>query len=114
MMSYLAVLGAVLTGVLGFIALVRPMSIARFVSILPSGKLGVSEIRATYGGFFFGLAIFALCSQEPMAYVSLGIGWLSAAVVRLLTVAFHHRSPKNIVAVVFEAIIGCLCLSMLL
>ena len=102
--------GATLTLILGLFAIVSPASVERFVSIKASGKLGVSEIRATYGGFFLGIAIFALVSNDRSAYFALGFGWLMAAIVRFFTIVFGSYSVKNMAGVVFELTIALLCL----
>ncbi|MEY4862840.1 MAG: putative rane protein, partial [Pseudomonadota bacterium] len=48
----LATLGAVVTIGLGLFGAIWPHRAAAFVGISPLGGLGVSEIRATYGGLF--------------------------------------------------------------
>lgn len=51
----LAILGAFLTTVLGVLGAVAPARVARLVGIEPLGGFGLSEVRATYGGFFIAL-----------------------------------------------------------
>lgn len=46
--------GAVTLG-LGLVGLLRPSAAAAFTGIEPKGAMGVSEIRATYGGLFAAL-----------------------------------------------------------
>jgi hypothetical protein len=75
------------------------------------GKEGVSEIRATYGGFFVGISLFVIATQNSQAFVLLGCGWFCAAVVRLVTLFFGFATPKNIGGVIFEIVIGSLCIS---
>lgn len=72
----------------------------------PRGK---SEVRATYGGLFLGLGVFALVSQEPAAFRALGFGWLGAATVRIFSIIFDKAFGKlNIGGVLLEVIIGAL------
>ncbi len=104
-------LGAVVSLALGVMAIVRPGFVGRFVSLKAVGRQGVSEIRATYGGFFAGIALFALVSQSAMVFAALGLGWLSAAIIRAITLLFGYASSKNVAAVGFEAVIAALCLA---
>lgn len=103
--------GAFISLCLGFIAIFWPSKTEEFTSIKSVGKEGNSEVRATYGGFFFGIASFALITQNPFVFLVLGIGWLSAALVRLLTCCFGFYTNKNLMGVVFEGAIGLLCTS---
>jgi len=96
---------------LGFVAIFWPSKTEEFTSIKGVGKEGNSEVRATYGGFFFGIALFALFSQNSFVFLVLGIGWLSAALVRLLTFCFGFYTNKNLMGVVFEGVVGLLCAS---
>jgi len=108
----LNLLGAAITAGLGVMGLVRPAAAAAFTSLQPRGLLGVSEIRATYGGFFLALGAFALYSQATIAFGVLGAAWIGAAVGRLVSVAVDRSyAPKNLGGVVFEAGIGFLLLT---
>jgi hypothetical protein len=79
--------GALVTTGLGVMARVRPSLAATFVSIRPEGLLGVSEIRATYGGLF-------------------------AALGRTLSVVVDRNvAAKNLGGIAFEAAIGLLLLA---
>lgn len=113
-MLILQYLGASISLLLGLMAVVSPSAVEKFVSIQAIGKLGISEIRATYGGFFLGISIFALYTQEPLVFVSLGFAWLGASFIRLGTFILGSTSRKNTGGIVFEAIIGLLCLASLL
>lgn len=107
-------IGATISMLLGLWAIFRPSKVENFVSVKGVGKEGASEVRATYGGFFAGIALFGLITQNSVAFIALGFGWLCAAIVRLLTLPFGYTTKKNIISVVFEAVIGALCISSLL
>jgi len=109
----LANLGAMASLLLGAMGVFFPAAVEKFVSIKAVGELGVAEIRATYGGFFLGLAAFALYSQDKVAFVALGLGWLGAAIVRLVTFIGGTSTKENAGGIVFELIIGGLCLASL-
>jgi len=102
-------IGATLSLILGFFAIFWPSKIETIVSIKGVGKEGKSEVRATYGGFFVGISIYSIISQNPVAFIALGCGWLCAAIVRSLTFRFGLATSKNIGGVVFEGTIGVLC-----
>lgn len=104
-------IGSAITAGLGVIGLIRPSSAAAFTSIQPVGLLGVSEIRATYGGFFLALGAYGLYAQAATVFVVLGIAWLGAAVGRLVSIAVDKsHAPKNIGGVVFESAIAAFLL----
>ncbi|MFT7186439.1 MAG: hypothetical protein ACI84K_001839 [Pseudohongiellaceae bacterium] len=101
--------GVMLTLALGVVAILFPRYIQAFVSISAIGKEGESEVRATYGGFFAGIAVYALFSQSVEVFLTIGLGWLAASAIRLLTLFKGSHSLKNIGGVAFEAAIGTLC-----
>lgn len=45
-------IGAIVTLLLGLVALMLPLKMAALVDISPIATTGLSEIRATYGGLF--------------------------------------------------------------
>ena len=103
--------GALVTAGLGAMGLLRPWAAAAFTSMQPVGLLGVSEIRATYGGFFLALGAWALYAQAPAAFLAVGLAWLGAAAGRAVSVlADRSTSPKNLGGILFEAGIGALLL----
>ena len=109
--DYAHIAGAIVTAALGLMGLVRPSAAAAFTSMSPVGKIGVSEIRATYGGFFLFLGVFALIVREPLAFQVLGWAWVGPAAGRAVSVVVDaSREAKNFGGIVFEGIIGGLLL----
>ena len=105
-------LGALVTSGLGAMALIRPSAAAAFASIRPEGLLGVSEIRATYGGLFAALGAYAILCQRPEVFAVAGVAWIGAALGRTLSVAVdRNAAPKNLGGIAFEAAIGFLLLA---
>jgi hypothetical protein len=103
--------GALATVALGLLGLARPDLAARFTSLEPVGLVGRSEVRATYGGFFFALGVAVLWSGDPLAYRLAGAAWAGAALGRLLSAWLDHsRSPQNLGGVAFEAALAALLL----
>lgn len=104
--------GALITLVLGFLALVYPNVIARFVSVEPIGLTGVAEVRATYGGFFAALGGVCLYSQSSTIFFVTGVAWFGAALGRALSVLMDRSyAPKNLAGILFEAGIGTLLIA---
>lgn len=104
-------LGAAATLGLGLLGLLRPHAAAKFTSLSPVGALGVSEIRATYGGLFVALGGLALLSQEPAAFLVAGVAWAGAAAGRLYSVFVdENRAAKNLGGVAFEGLLAILLL----
>lgn len=107
--NLLSNVGVALTLLLGLLAIGKPQVVARFVSIKAVGFEGLSEIRATYGGFFAGIAILAIITQSTAVFLTVGIGWLGAAMARLASLYKGTITPKNIGGVIFESAIGTCC-----
>ncbi|MBU6283932.1 DUF4345 family protein [bacterium] len=110
--GWLPIVGAAINVGLGLNGLLRPAATAEFTSMAPVGRTGVSEIRATYGGLFLALGLFALGTGSPVAFRALGCGWLGAALGRVASIVVDRsREPRNFGAVAFEAAIAALLLA---
>jgi hypothetical protein len=104
-------LGAAITLLLGALGMLSPRRAARFASVVPSGRMGLSEIRATYGGFFAALGAFALVAQDMVAFMALGAAWVGAAAARTASLALDRSLElRNFGGILFEAGIGILLL----
>jgi hypothetical protein len=108
----LATIGALITIGLGVLGAIAPHLAARLVSIAPVGGLGVSEIRATYGGLFIALGGACLVLDSPSAYAVAGIAWLGAASMRLPSLFLDKGAfPRAIGGAAVEALPGVLLLT---
>jgi hypothetical protein len=108
----LHVVGALVTVALGGLGLLRPEAASRLVGLAPTGRLGRSELRATYGGLFFAMGAFALATRDEVAFALLGAAWLGAAGARIgdaVLVAGAERSVWR--AALFEAGVATLLLA---
>lgn len=104
-------LGALITLGLGVFGLFWPLSVARMVGIEPDGERGISEIRATYGGIFLAIGIFAIVAQSGDVFRVLAVGWIGAAAARSFSyVRDNSRSGANLGAIVMEGTIGVMML----
>jgi len=86
-------MGFIISLLLGIVAIIAPSRTEALLSIKGIGKEGVSEIRATYGGFFVGMSCYALLVQSSTAFLTLGMGWITAAIVRLATLFMASFPP---------------------
>lgn len=107
-LGYVEPVLTVLAGVMGLLW-PRPVS-ARIGLALPS-RLGVSEVRATYGGLFVGAGGAVLLSGSTTAATVLGAAWGGAFVARALSVVIDRsRSKENAAGLAIEATMAALLL----
>lgn len=99
-----AVIAAVATALLGAAGLLVPRRVAAEVGVRPEGLLGVSEVRATYGGLFLAAGVAVLALDSTDAAMTLGAAWGGAAIARLASVAVDRSTGwRNAVGVLVEA-----------
>jgi hypothetical protein len=107
--------GAVVTAMLGCLGLLVPKAVGRVLGIEPDRPLGISEFRATYGGFFLCLGIGCLVAQSVQVFAVVGAAWCAAAFARMISYAVDDsRSAHNLAGVGVEACIGLAQLAALL
>ena len=100
-------LGGIITLACGIAGLFWPLAVANLVSIEPVEERGISEIRATYGGLFFAMGLFALIAQTSDVFRLVGVAWLGAASARSFSyVRDNSRSGMNLGAIVMETSVG--------
>ena len=106
-------IGAIMTLLIGLVALMLPLKIAALVDISPIATTGLSEIRATYGGLFAAMGAWCLISQSEVVFLSAGLCWIGASFGRIFSVFWDRRlNLKNIAGIVLEISVGTmLCLS---
>ena len=107
-----ATAGAILHLFFGLAGLLIPARVAAEISLQPLGKLGLSEMRATFGGIFLGLGVAMLLLNTADTYAVVSAGWFGAAVARLISIVIDREpSPKNFGGLLLEAGVGALLLS---
>lgn len=103
--------GSLATFSLGVFGLFWPKSAAQMVGIVPEGERGISEVRATYGGLFLAMGLYATIWQSSEVFRCLGFAWIGAAAARAFSfVKDDSRSGANVGGIVMEAGIGGLML----
>jgi hypothetical protein len=99
--------GAGVTVMLGCLGLLFPKAVGRVLGIEPDRPLGISEFRATYGGFFLCLGIGCLVAQSVQVFTVVGAAWCAAAFARMMSYAVDSsRTAHNLAGVGVEAGIG--------
>ena len=102
---------AVATIGFGLLSVIAPKSAESFTGLTAPGPRGISEIRSVLGGLFVGLGAAALIYQDPSAYGTWGIGYLSIGVVRAGSIVYDKASTaSNWGSLGFEIICGVLLL----
>ena len=89
-------------GAFGFLA---PRYTAAALDLVPGeSTMGLSEMRASVGGLFVALGLFAILSGAPMAYAMIGVAYTGAAAGRLISI-FLDKPPfkKALLYFAFEA-----------
>jgi hypothetical protein len=82
----------------GVSAAIRPASLAA-IGVSATSALGVSEIRAVFGGMLIALGLACIITREPLVFAAVGGAWLADVAVRLVAV-FVDRVPARQAATV--------------
>lgn len=110
-MNVAGYIGAAASVLAGFLGLVWPRRVSSVIGLHIPGPLGVSEVRATYGGLFIGAGLITLVLASRDAALVLGAAWAGAFVARSLSVVVDKsRSKENGAGLVIEAGIAALLL----
>jgi hypothetical protein len=80
----------------GVAAVVTPKRVASALDLTPASSRGIAETRAGLGGTYAALGGWALVSRDPRARAAVGVTWLGAAAVRLVSLAVDR--PRTDVA----------------
>jgi hypothetical protein len=91
--------GAVVTVMLGCLGLLFPKAVGRVLGIDPNSPLGVSECRATDGGFVLCLGTGCLVAQSAQVFAVVGAAWCAAASARVISYAVDGTRPGLILPV---------------
>jgi hypothetical protein len=103
--------GASITVLMGCLGLFFPKRAATFTGLKAVTTPGRSEFRSTFGGLFVFAGTAPLILTMPATFLVLGLSWAGAAAGRVISIfADNANSPKNWIAVAFEAAIATLLL----
>ena len=109
-MTFLEILkyaGAILTIIVGLVALVRPESVTGFTGLQPDGSRGISEIRSVLGGLFISIGLAPFILNDPTAFKMLGITYLGIGAVRAVSILIDGATQgSNLFSLAFEIVFG--------
>lgn len=110
-MSVAAYLGAAISIAAGILGLLWPRTVSRVIGLRIPGRLGLSEVRATYGGLFIGAGLAVILIGNRDAALVLGAAWAGAFLARAVSfVIDHSRTKENIAGLAIEVAIALLLL----
>lgn len=106
LLAILKIVAALGTAATGLLALIKPTAVYGFTGLVAEGPRGISEIRAIFGALFIALGIAPFLFGAT-AYRILGLGYLSIAGVRLISI-FLDRSTasSNLISLAIEIVFG--------
>jgi len=89
-----AIVGCLITIGLGVLGFIRPLAAANIVSLRPEGKLGMMELRSSFGGLYIGIGLFALISQQRLVFFALAALWAGIGLSRAAALILE-RAPSR-------------------
>ena len=105
-MGYVGAIISVIAGCLGFI---WPKQVSRTIGLHIPGRLGQSEVRATYGGLFIGAGLAVVLIASSDAALVLGAAWAGAFVARAISfVIDQSRTKENVAGLLIEGVMAAL------
>jgi hypothetical protein len=108
-MNTLGYVGAIISMVAGCLGLVWPKQVSRTIGLQIPGRLGTSEVRATYGGLFVGAGLAVTLIASSDAALVLGAAWAGAFIARAVSfVIDKSRTKENIAGLLIEAVMAVL------
>jgi cytochrome c biogenesis protein CcdA len=103
--EWLAWLSAAITVIFGLILFFAPrvaLKIKR-LQTKPERPEAISEVRATFAGFYLGLGISALVFSQPFLWIALGVSWGFTVFGRLISMMSDRgNTVYNWISVVVE------------
>ncbi len=108
-MNVTGYVGAGISIIAGCLGLIWPKQVSRTIGLHIPGRLGASEVRATYGGLFIGagLAVSLIASSD--AALVLGAAWGGAFVARTISFVINEsRSRANVAGLAIEGLVATL------
>jgi hypothetical protein len=102
-------IGAAVSIIAGFLGLIWPKQVSKTIGLQIPGRLGTSEVRATYGGLFIGAGTAVALIGNSDAALVLGAAWAGAFVARAISfVIDKSRTKENIAGLLIEGVMAIL------
>lgn len=101
--------GAMISIVAGCLGLIWPKQVSRTIGLQIPGRLGTSEVRATYGGLFIGAGVAVVLIADSDAALVLGAAWAGAFIARAISFVIDtSRTKENIAGLLIEGVMATL------
>ncbi|SDP40577.1 protein of unknown function [Phyllobacterium sp. YR620] len=107
--EWMAWLSAAITVVFGLVLFFAPRVAMRIMRLQtkPERPEALSEIRATFAGFYLGLGLSALVFAQPFLWIALGVSWGFTVFGRLISMMSDGgNKPYNWAWVVVELLLA--------
>lgn len=110
-MEWMNSVGAVATMAMGCLGLFFPAKASALTGLLAETAPARAEFRGTFGGAFLFLGLVPLLTQNPYAFLTVGLCWAGAALGRIASIFIDNgNEAKNWGAVAFEMLFAILLL----
>ena len=108
-MNAMGYVGAIISIIAGCHGLIWPKQVSRTIGLQIPGRLGQSEVRATYGGLFIGAGLAVTLIASSDAALVLGAAWAGAFIARAISfVIDKSRTKENIAGLLIEGVMAAL------
>jgi hypothetical protein len=108
-MNAMGYVGAIISIIAGCLGLIWPKQVSRTIGLQIPGRLGTSEVRATYGGLFIGAGLAVALIASSDAALVLGAAWAGAFIARAISfVIDKSRTKENVAGLVIEGVMAAL------
>ena len=108
-MNAMGYVGATISIVAGCLGLICPKQVSRTIGLQIRGRLGTSEVRATYGGLFIGAGVAVVLVASSDAALVLGAAWAGAFMARAISFVIDKSHTKeNIAGLFIEGVMAAL------
>ncbi|CAB4557164.1 MAG: DUF4345 domain-containing protein [Actinobacteria bacterium] len=108
-MNVMGYVGAIISIIAGCLGLIWPQQVSRTIGLQIPGRLGTSEVRATYGGLFIGAGLAVVLIASNDAALVLGAAWAGAFIARAISfVIDKSRMKENVAGLLIEGVMAAL------
>ena len=95
LIDWLPRIGAVLTLIFGVVGFFKPRVITDGQQIALESPMAVSEARVVFGGLHLGVGLMALVLNQPVIYLTLGVGWAFGLLARFYSMLADKTSVQQ-------------------
>ena len=94
-MNAMGYVGAIISIVAGCLGLIWPKQVSQKIGLQIPGRLGKSEVRATYGGLFIGAGVAVILIASSDAALVLGAAWAGLLLREQCHSSLIHRVQRR-------------------